>query len=271
MTPQERQLIDDLFDRLSKLEGSPRDRRRRGRDHARACGARRTRPMRWCRRCWCRTRRSSAPMPASRNSKARAPEPAAVRQLPRFDARCRLRTGPAAERGSVPNVRAPDAAAGRCGTPGKRCRRATARRTVTASPRLRPALWRAAAAAGARRWRWRLVPRHGGGGRSRRGRRLAAALQHPRHDGRRQPSELWRYRQPQRRHRGPQAVGRPGRRQPREGRRHQRHRLVRAAAATTTARARACSSRPRTRTMTTTMTIDHDSDGFDGDGDSDYA
>jgi uncharacterized protein len=26
MTPQERQLIDDLFDRLSKLEGSPRDR-----------------------------------------------------------------------------------------------------------------------------------------------------------------------------------------------------------------------------------------------------
>ena len=26
MTPQERQLIDDLFDRLAKLEGSPRDR-----------------------------------------------------------------------------------------------------------------------------------------------------------------------------------------------------------------------------------------------------
>ena len=26
MTPQERQLIDELFDRLSKLEGSPRDR-----------------------------------------------------------------------------------------------------------------------------------------------------------------------------------------------------------------------------------------------------
>src|SRR5262249_23888108 len=26
MTPQERQLIDDLFDRLSKLENSPRDR-----------------------------------------------------------------------------------------------------------------------------------------------------------------------------------------------------------------------------------------------------
>ena len=25
MTPQERQLIDDLFDRLAKLEGSPRD------------------------------------------------------------------------------------------------------------------------------------------------------------------------------------------------------------------------------------------------------
>ena len=25
MTPQERQLVDDLFDRLSKLEGTPRD------------------------------------------------------------------------------------------------------------------------------------------------------------------------------------------------------------------------------------------------------
>ena len=33
MTPQERQLIDDLFDRLSKLEGSPRDPRCRGRHH----------------------------------------------------------------------------------------------------------------------------------------------------------------------------------------------------------------------------------------------
>ena len=25
MTPQERQMIDDLFDRLSRLEGAPRD------------------------------------------------------------------------------------------------------------------------------------------------------------------------------------------------------------------------------------------------------
>ena len=44
--------------------------RRRARDQRRPASARPTPPMRWCRPCWCRTRRSSAPTPASRNSKA---------------------------------------------------------------------------------------------------------------------------------------------------------------------------------------------------------
>ena len=42
MTPQERQLVDDLFDRLSKLESAPRDPDADRRDHARlAHGAQR--------------------------------------------------------------------------------------------------------------------------------------------------------------------------------------------------------------------------------------
>ena len=56
MTPQERQLIDDLFDRLSKLESAPRDP-----DAASAIAqGLRVHPMRftrWCRRCWFRTKR----------------------------------------------------------------------------------------------------------------------------------------------------------------------------------------------------------------------
>ncbi len=73
MTPQERQLVDDLFDRLARLENAPRDARSRACNRRRASRARRTQSIRWCRRCWCRMRRSSAPMPASANSPARMP------------------------------------------------------------------------------------------------------------------------------------------------------------------------------------------------------
>jgi len=56
MTPQERQLVDDLFDRLSKLEGAPRD------PDAAAAIAQvfAVRPMpftRWCKPSCSRTRR----------------------------------------------------------------------------------------------------------------------------------------------------------------------------------------------------------------------
>jgi Uncharacterized protein conserved in bacteria len=56
MTPQERQLIDDLFDRLAKLETAPRD----PEAMSAIMQGLRSAPMpstRWCRPLWCRTKR----------------------------------------------------------------------------------------------------------------------------------------------------------------------------------------------------------------------
>ena len=81
MTPQERQLIAELFDRLATLENSPRD------PDAEAMireGFRRApnAPIRWCRPCWCRTRRSKPRTPASRNT-SRIRRAAAAAEQPR--------------------------------------------------------------------------------------------------------------------------------------------------------------------------------------------
>ena len=96
MTPQERQLVDDLFDRLAKLESAPRDPDATA-AIAQGLRTRPTRSMRWCRRCWCRTRRSGAPTAASRNWKRQArPSTGPRRRLPRFDARRHLRARPVA-------------------------------------------------------------------------------------------------------------------------------------------------------------------------------
>jgi hypothetical protein len=51
MTPQERQLIDDLFDRLAKLESAKRD------PEAMSAIMQGLRNVRWCKRRWCRTKR----------------------------------------------------------------------------------------------------------------------------------------------------------------------------------------------------------------------
>ena len=108
MTPQERQLIDDLFDRLSRLENSPRDPDAQG-AIAQGLRRRRTRSMRWCRPRWCRTKRSGAPMSASRNSRAARPSSASPAGS---SIRCAMRSsdrtsGKVSRTGSVPNVRAP--------------------------------------------------------------------------------------------------------------------------------------------------------------------
>ena len=90
-------------------------------------------------------------------------------------------------RGSVPNVRAARKGGRRYGTAAKWCSRPTVTGNWPGSPTASPPTV-SPMARHSRRWRWRrLVPRHRGGGSGRRGRRLAAARQHPRHDGRRRP------------------------------------------------------------------------------------
>ena len=72
MTPQERQLVDELFDRLVRLENAPRDAEAQ-RAISEGLARRRTRSIRSCRRCSSRMRRSNARMRASANSQAKIP------------------------------------------------------------------------------------------------------------------------------------------------------------------------------------------------------
>ena len=141
MTPQERQLIDDLFDRLAKLESAKRD-----------------------------PEAMSAIMQGLRNApnavyalvqtalvqdealkradmriqelEAGAGQQTSIRRLPQFDARRDLRAEPATRpsHGSVPNVRAPEiaAAAGRPGTPDRCCSRASRPDNMTSRPTASP-------------------------------------------------------------------------------------------------------------------------------------
>ncbi len=105
MTPQERQLVTELFDRLATLETTPRDGDAETCRSPTASPARRMQPMRWCRPRWCRTRRSSAPMRASATLKAR---PLRQRAAPGgfLDAmRASVWGSRAGARGSVPTVR----------------------------------------------------------------------------------------------------------------------------------------------------------------------
>jgi hypothetical protein len=63
MTPQERELVTELFDRLATLENTPRDPEAE-RGIMDGSSGRQMRPMRWSRPRWCRTK-----MPASAISK----------------------------------------------------------------------------------------------------------------------------------------------------------------------------------------------------------
>ena len=208
MTPAERQLVDracsTAWPRWKTPRAIPEAERA---DRATACAQRPTPSMRWCRPRWCRTRRSSAPMPASASSKAElgiSTAAAAAGRLPRQHARQHLRpprgaarlgaVGAAGRRadGRASRLRHRDRlgsrqpwAGSQLGAPPARCSRSP----PTAGPPRR------------------LVPRHRGGSRGRRDRRRAAARQHPRHDGRRASSAPWR--SPTRRVAGGECGGSP--------------------------------------------------------------
>ena len=107
MTPQENELVAELFDRLAKLETTPRDpdAERLIADGTRR--ARRTRSTLWSRPRCCKTKRSSAPMRGSKNCRRRSTN----RRSPdsgkaAFSTRCARRWAPGGPRGSVPSVRA---------------------------------------------------------------------------------------------------------------------------------------------------------------------
>ena len=97
MTPQERKLVDELFDRLQHAGERAARSGRRSTPSTRAWNARRTRSIRWCSPCWCRTRRSSAPTRASaswkRSSASSSRKPRAAGRLPRQHARHAVRHG----------------------------------------------------------------------------------------------------------------------------------------------------------------------------------
>ena len=113
MTPQERQLIDDLFDRLAKLENAPRD--------PEAMSA----IMQGLRNApnavYALVQTALVQDEALKRADSRIQELEAAtgqqqqstRRLPRFDARCDFRAEPARSQGSVPNVRAPEMAGSR--------------------------------------------------------------------------------------------------------------------------------------------------------------
>jgi len=195
MTPQERQLIDDLFDRLTKLENAPRD--------AEAMSA----IMQGLRNApnavYALVQTALVQDEALKRADMRIQELEALagqqnqsqNQSGGFldsmrDAIFGQNQPQGSSHGSVPNVRAPDMGGRPTWNSGQ-----VLQQTQPQSAGLCPALlWRAAAAV---RWRWRLVPRNGGGGCGRRGRRIAIGRQHPLDDGRRrQPSGIRRYREP---------------------------------------------------------------------------
>ena len=199
MTPQERQLIDDLFDRLARA--GERTARSRGDVAAITQGLRERAQRRLC----AGADRSGA----GRSAEARRPahpgtggggsRSAEAGQSGGFlDSMRDAIFGQNQQHGSVPNVRAPEMAGGSrpAWNSGQVLQQGQPPGQYGQPAYGQPYGGAQQTAAGVRR-RWRLVPRNRGGGRGRRGRRIAAARQHPFDDGRqRQPSGV-------RRHRGP--------------------------------------------------------------------
>ena len=109
MTPQERQLIDDLFDRLAKLESAKRDPEAMS---AIMQGLRNAPNAVYALVQTALVQDEAlkrADMRIQELEAAAGQQPKSIRRLPRFDARRDLRAEPAAH-GSVPNVRAPEIA-----------------------------------------------------------------------------------------------------------------------------------------------------------------
>ena len=174
MTPQERQLVDDLFDRLSKLESAPRD-PDASQPSRRVCGRRPTPSTRWCRPCCCRTKRCKRA-----NSRIQELEQAACAGASTSPAGSSIRCattifGQSQSRGSVPNVPPPAEPSGLEQRPGAAAVAVSGQQGLMDKDQaaLRSALWRALGTPRGRRRR--LVPGHGGSDRGRNGRRIAAA------------------------------------------------------------------------------------------------
>ena len=258
MTPQERQLIDDLFDRLAKLESAQRD------PEAMSAIMQGLRNAPNAVYALVQTALVQDEALKRADSRIQELEAAAGQQNQSGGFLDSMRDAIFGQNQPQGTARCPTfarprwPAAVRPGTPARCCSRTRRPDNMASRPTRQPYGGAAAAAVGVRR-RWRLVPRHRGGGRGRRGRRLAAGRQHPLDDGRRrQPPELRRHRGPSRRHRRPQAVERSVRRRPGARRRDQRHRLVAAGAPTTDddgSRAGLLRSGARTTTTTTWITI----------------
>ncbi len=191
MTPQERQLVDDLFDRLSKVEGAPRD---PDALDAIAQGQRRAPNAVYALVQTVLLQDEALKRAHERIQQLEgngAPEQAAQGGFldSMRDALFGQGQNPNQPRGSVPSVRPPEPSRpawntgqvigqpqpqGGYGQGGIRPRSGTGpvRPATTAS-----------------RW-WRFVPGYSGGGSSRRGRRLASARQHPFDDGRQPPARF---------------------------------------------------------------------------------
>ena len=179
MTPQERKLVDELFERLRRWR-TRRAIRTPSTRSTRAWIRRRTRSIRWCRPCWCRTRRSSAPTRASASSRRSSASTS------------RKRSRRAASSTTCATLCSASPSSARLGAVGA-CRRASPNAWGPAYNQGAPiqpqqphaigshsmASRRTASRAAA--VRRRLVPRHRGGDGGRRGRRRAADEQLPRH------------------------------------------------------------------------------------------
>ena len=167
MTPAERQLVTELFDRLATLEDAPRDpeAERLIKDGLRQAPN----------AIYALVQTTLVQDEALKRADAR------IREL---EAEFGIQPEPPRQGGFLDNMRdehlRPAASnAARCRTCGRAKRRWARRPAIR--PARRPQAHRAAAAASA--IRRRLVPRHGSGRGRRRDRRLAAAEQHPRDDG----------------------------------------------------------------------------------------
>ena len=199
MTPQERQLVDDLFDRLAKLESAPRDP-----DAVAAIsqGLRRAPNAIYALVQTTLLQDEALKRANARIQELEGGEPEQQQSGGFLDTMRDAIFGPTPSRGSVPNVRPPEARQ----PPGLEHRPGVAAGTRSGTNQpgsirpalIRPALWRAAGADG--RWR-RLVSGNGRSSRSRRGRRRAPDEQHPWNDGRRTSKRFWRFRRSWRRRR----------------------------------------------------------------------
>ncbi len=178
MTPQERQLVDDLFDRLSKVESAPRDP-----DAAAAIteGLRKAPNAVYALVQTALLQDEALKRANSRIQELEAGGAAEQQQSGGFlDSMRDAVFGQNQPRGSVPNVRMEQ-------RPGHAT--VTGAGTIQ-SATLRPTLWCAPGPRGRRR---RLISGNRGSRGGRDGRRIAAAWQHPLDDGR-QPPGLRRYR-----------------------------------------------------------------------------